>query len=911
MTEFLVSSTALITLLIILRFIFSGRISRRLQYTLWGLVLLRLLLPISLFNSPLSIMNLINSSKVQRPLSSAQVYSDAIGNTNMTPAEARKNENTTLQEIQTYPAGTEKSNLGNYNFTDSLDTVLAPTLKFIWLCGSAAAGLWFLCTNIVFYLKLRKTRRRFNNSDSVLLVYINDYIASPCLYGLFRPAIYLTPKAIESEARKDFVIAHELCHYRHLDHVWSLMRGLCLVAYWWNPFVWAAAVLSRSDGEMACDEAVLKKFGEKSRFDYGRALIDMVAVKKMPTGLMCAATTMISGKHGIKARLDMIIKSPKTYIPALAAFLLAAAIMVGCTFTGAEAKNYSAEEALGKLMSSISHSDNQVSFKIPENYKNAKDWNIIISGRMESDGQSQSLHYYSDINEKKGWEPGKVYTISFGNNAKYLELIMHASLTSENGGVIEKEASLLPQKSYSIRRIGAIGNVLFVSGDSAKLTEKLIYDYMLKSAAWPPIDVNSADECFVIEAKSSVEKSNEYYAFMVEGKAYMQIGKNGHRSRLSDELYSSFRAMALSGLTGGSVQERFALDYIDNVIKSFKSMGVIIKDSKITSLKKAARFENMAEYPIELWLLEYRLLPEDMSKVIFAGGMTQENGTITEYSSMGQPYLIIAYKNGAATYIGNTWTGSVSEEGGMENGLRMWLENNRLIKPETYSSAHYTVTFNLSDGSESKLILSQPAKRDSSGIWCVERWYDSNGGMYLVSPDNKENAPEYYSKLQSESDRGSRPGLLDPKQVALEYLNGRLGQRVSIDSLKSSEKYTGVDTNVVIWNLLNVICSSPAAASNPQAYIEAHKEDYNVLINSWDLTLRYVYSEFLKGGQTGLRGHIMLSIMREILMDEVPEIGQYSTGQDGFDNFKSWAIKNKAEIEKSKPRTAILFELLK
>lgn len=48
MREVLITSSALILALLLLRRVFRQKISRRVQYALWGLVLIRLLLPVSL-----------------------------------------------------------------------------------------------------------------------------------------------------------------------------------------------------------------------------------------------------------------------------------------------------------------------------------------------------------------------------------------------------------------------------------------------------------------------------------------------------------------------------------------------------------------------------------------------------------------------------------------------------------------------------------------------------------------------------------------------------------------------------------------------------------------------------------------------------------------------------------------------
>lgn len=334
MTECIITSSILIVVVISLRLLFKGKISRRLQYALWGLVLLRLLMPFSLLSSPLSVMNVVDTSQITDSISDIQVYSDMIRNTEMSPDEARTVGNGTLHEIQGYPVESGNGNLRNYIFTDSLDVVLGRIFKIIWLIGGIATGLWFVAVNIMFYRRLRKTRKAYCAANSILPVYITGGLASPCLFGILHPAIYLTPKAVESEGSTRHVLAHELCHHHHGDHIWSILRGLCLAGWWWNPLVWTAAILSRTDSELACDEAVIKKIGEENRLAYGHTLVDMIAVGKASSDLMFAATTMVSGKRGIKERLNMIIKNPKTFVPAMATVLLIVAVCVGCTFTG-------------------------------------------------------------------------------------------------------------------------------------------------------------------------------------------------------------------------------------------------------------------------------------------------------------------------------------------------------------------------------------------------------------------------------------------------------------------------------------------------------------------------------------------------------------------------------------------------
>ena len=166
-------------------------------------------------------------------------------------------------------------------------------------------------------------------------VYVAADIPSPCLFGLFNPAIYLTERAAEDAAQARQIIAHELTHFRHGDMIWALLRSVCLVVWWFDPFVWLAAALSRRDGELACDEGTIKALGEDARFDYGRTLVGMAKVGASPSDLLRGATTMTAGKKSLKERVSRIANAPKMSVTLAVIVLVIAALAVGCTFSGA------------------------------------------------------------------------------------------------------------------------------------------------------------------------------------------------------------------------------------------------------------------------------------------------------------------------------------------------------------------------------------------------------------------------------------------------------------------------------------------------------------------------------------------------------------------------------------------------
>ena len=62
MVTFFITSTMLILSVLAIRFLLKNRVSFLILYPLWGLVLIRLLIPFTPFESPVSVMNLISQA---------------------------------------------------------------------------------------------------------------------------------------------------------------------------------------------------------------------------------------------------------------------------------------------------------------------------------------------------------------------------------------------------------------------------------------------------------------------------------------------------------------------------------------------------------------------------------------------------------------------------------------------------------------------------------------------------------------------------------------------------------------------------------------------------------------------------------------------------------------------------------
>lgn len=344
MTGVLIGSSLLIVLVAALRTLLRGKVSARLIYALWGVVLLRLLVPFSLELDLPSAEGAARTVYGRTELSEAMLPYDSVS----APYAAGYSRSVLPEDdpIQPYldageaapeyrvelrGEGTPEAET-RFVFLRPWAEVLSGYLRPVWLLGTFAALALLAYTNLSFWAKLRRTRRPIGGSDCGLTAYETDAIASPCLFGLFRPAIYVRA---EDAGRLRHVLAHEDCHFRHLDHIWALLRAACLAVYWWDPLVWLAAALSRTDCELACDEAALSRLGEAERIPYGETLITMAA-RPRPGELLRASSPIGSGKRELKARILAIARRGKRLaVPAILAVCLCL-FCAACAFTGAE-----------------------------------------------------------------------------------------------------------------------------------------------------------------------------------------------------------------------------------------------------------------------------------------------------------------------------------------------------------------------------------------------------------------------------------------------------------------------------------------------------------------------------------------------------------------------------------------------
>ena len=298
--------SALIAIVLLVRAIFKNRVPKRMLYALWLVVLLKLCLPGTLVSLPVLPAEdaAVPAQSAERPVQTAPVI--------QRPAQ-------TVTKPQT-PAQQPVSPVQETAKPAAKPLTTAQILQIAWFSGSALLGLWLFGAWAVFTIRLHRDRR-FLGKRGGTCIYVSGAVKSPCLAGLI-PAVYLTEDVLQAD-EAELILRHELTHLRHLDFLWSLCRTATVTVYWWNPFIWLAAICSKRDAELACDEAVAAKLPESKRLAYARAILAQAPRK--------TAALSLAGPP-VKERILFLTKKQRTSVLCVILALLLVVSATGCSF---------------------------------------------------------------------------------------------------------------------------------------------------------------------------------------------------------------------------------------------------------------------------------------------------------------------------------------------------------------------------------------------------------------------------------------------------------------------------------------------------------------------------------------------------------------------------------------------------
>lgn len=309
----------MIVIVLLLRILLKNRLPKLVFPVLWGLVLIRFLVPFSL-SSPLS-MKVPDISLPEFAFGTeAQSIAEEYAAWDVAVAGDASVETGFTSVATQSPDGL----LRNWRF-------LLPAAYFLGLLVTAG----ILCYQKYCYSRKLKNRLLIEQNETInailremgmghILVFSNDEIASPLVCGFLSPCIYLPARMnFQDITLLRHILTHEATHIRHRDNWMKAAMLIVLCLNWYNPLVWLMSRCLSSDLETACDAAVLRTYDEDLRKSYAFSLLSMAITGNRPTLLYSAFS-----KTEVEKRIKGVLNYKKASVLAL---IFAVLFMMGST----------------------------------------------------------------------------------------------------------------------------------------------------------------------------------------------------------------------------------------------------------------------------------------------------------------------------------------------------------------------------------------------------------------------------------------------------------------------------------------------------------------------------------------------------------------------------------------------------
>lgn len=295
--EMSMGASAMILMGVILRSLFINQVPKLTFMVIWGLVVIRLLIPFSIpsFWEPYQVT---------------------------LPA---------IESIHTgatrFPAQQDANSLesNEADITPELVFIAINWIRLIWISGVVIGGLYIMTSHYKFRKQIADGLPVDYNFKNKIQIRKSDKIDSPLTYGILKPVI-LMPKNTDwsNEEQLLYVLTHEYIHIRRKDYLTKILLAAVLCLHWFNPLVWVMYILANRDIELSCDEAVLKILGRDKRSTYAMTLLELEEKRNQITALAFS-------KNATEERIQVIIKmKQKTSLlgAAIALTLVGGSIMI-------------------------------------------------------------------------------------------------------------------------------------------------------------------------------------------------------------------------------------------------------------------------------------------------------------------------------------------------------------------------------------------------------------------------------------------------------------------------------------------------------------------------------------------------------------------------------------------------------
>lgn len=297
-------ASLLIVVVVIIRKVFANRISQRMVMSLWGIVAVKLILPLYI------------------PISFAELTHEGVFRVNHVDLNYLN-----FEEYASYFNVTQQYTDNSFN----------NIFLIIWFVGIILVLGRFVFLHVKWGF-IRKSASPVENrfildfkqkriKKSYVSIKQGDYVQSPVTYGVLSPVILL-PYNIANvrEIELECMLLHEYAHICRYDIAKKYLLVAITCLHWFNPFVWVMYLLVVRDIEIACDEAVLCGADETRRKEYANVLVSFAERNSV-----LPQSQLGFGWNIIEERIVAIMRRKKMNITSLIAFTVALFVFFTCT----------------------------------------------------------------------------------------------------------------------------------------------------------------------------------------------------------------------------------------------------------------------------------------------------------------------------------------------------------------------------------------------------------------------------------------------------------------------------------------------------------------------------------------------------------------------------------------------------
>ncbi len=330
-------SAAITAGILLFRFIFKNRISPKLQYLMWWLLILRLIIPVTPdIGIHLGLQSIPQEQAVQAaPSATAPVLDVA-------PASVPNTQPSYESVAPAVQPDTDVAPSQHVNPAKSTDWY--SIVFVIWLLGAIGFLGWLIFVKLRYYESLQHLmaggpREVYELYDRCckefgvkpLPLWIVNKSMSPGIAFFGEPVLLVPLSLCGDESRLRFALLHELTHKKRGDHYMTLLLNILRAVYWFDPVVHFAFSELRSDMESACDSDVLAYIGHEQKRGYLTVILDMFSYDTEPI----LGMSQIRSRRMAKRRMKGAFMKNRTSPAFMAITLCIALIMSLCCFTTA------------------------------------------------------------------------------------------------------------------------------------------------------------------------------------------------------------------------------------------------------------------------------------------------------------------------------------------------------------------------------------------------------------------------------------------------------------------------------------------------------------------------------------------------------------------------------------------------